>query len=66
MIRGFATLLPTECEVIRDGIEQKLQPANIVLGDIVVVRSGAKVPADLRLIVSCPRFGVIPRRKRQM
>lgn len=52
VVRGFATLLPTECNVIRDGIEQKIQPANIVLGDIVVVRNGGKVPADLRLIVS--------------
>lgn len=51
VVRGFATLLPTECIVVRDGAQLKIMPTHVVRGDVVVVKSGDKVPADLRLIV---------------
>lgn len=36
--------------VIRDGIEREIDAAYIVPGDIIMVRTGDKVPADARLI----------------
>jgi potassium/sodium efflux P-type ATPase len=37
------------CTVIRDQIEQVIQARELVPGDVVVLNSGDKVPADLRL-----------------
>lgn len=54
VVRGFANLVPLECTVIRDGKETKTSAENLVVGDVVIVRNGSKVPADLRLIVSQP------------
>ena len=36
--------------VIRDGQQVKLSAANLVVGDVVLVSSGQRVPADIRLI----------------
>jgi P-type Mg2+ transporter len=44
-----AMVEPT-CLVLRDGKEFGVQMAEIVPGDIVVLRAGAIVPANLRLI----------------
>ncbi len=38
------------CEVIRDGVQQKIKTVELVKGDIVVLEAGDIVPADLRLI----------------
>lgn len=39
-----------ECEVIRSGIPQRIRTELLVPGDIVVLREGDIVPADLRLV----------------
>ncbi|MFA6896795.1 MAG: cation-translocating P-type ATPase [Patescibacteria group bacterium] len=36
--------------VIRDGIEKEIDTADVTLGDIVVLKSGGRVPADGRLL----------------
>jgi Ca2+-transporting ATPase len=51
-IRSLAQSLITEATVIRSGKTQRIQATELVPGDIVVLRSGDKVPADLRLIES--------------
>jgi P-type E1-E2 ATPase len=43
-------LLPQKCTVIRDGVEVELLAEMLVPGDIVILRTGVRVPADLRLI----------------
>lgn len=40
------------CEVIRDGVLKEVSSENLVPGDIVVLREGDFVPADLRLLES--------------
>ncbi|ULT97470.1 hypothetical protein L3Y34_005349 [Caenorhabditis briggsae] len=55
VVRAFQTLMPTSCQVMRDGKEQVLNPEHLVVGDIVIVRSGCKVPADIR-IIACTDF----------
>ena len=52
MIRGFENLLPEICNVIRDGVGKQVLAADIVVGDIIKIQSGVRVPADVRIIVS--------------
>lgn len=50
VIRGFHNLLPQVANVIRDAQESTIAAENLVVGDIVRLNSGVKVPADLRLL----------------
>lgn len=45
-------LLTIRARVIREGISQEVEGRDLVPGDIVLLESGNKVPADLRLISS--------------
>ena len=49
-IAALAKIVTTEATVIRDSQKVRLPSAELVPGDIVVLASGDKVPADLRLI----------------
>lgn len=50
IVASFANLLPTLTTVRRDGVEQQIVAEKLVPGDIVLIRMGEKLPADLRLI----------------
>ncbi|KAF9078799.1 hypothetical protein BDP27DRAFT_1412741 [Rhodocollybia butyracea] len=50
VMASIADMLPTDILVTRDGETSKLPAANLVLGDIVKITLGSKIPADLRLI----------------
>lgn len=39
-------------EVVREGLEMDLPVSNVVVGDLVVISAGDKVPADVRIIES--------------
>lgn len=43
-------MIKIKTRVIRDGKSQEIDSDNIVIGDIVEVESGNKIPADLRLL----------------
>jgi Ca2+-transporting ATPase len=49
-IRSLAALTAPRAQVIRGGREVEIDGAGLVPGDIVLLASGARVPADLRLI----------------
>jgi len=49
-ISALAKSIVTETTVIRDGLRQRLASEDLVPGDIVVLSSGDKVPADMRLL----------------
>nr|WP_041918859.1 HAD-IC family P-type ATPase [Gloeocapsa sp. PCC 7428] len=49
-IAALAQSITTEATVIRDGQKLRLASRELVPGDIVLLTSGDKVPADLRLI----------------
>ncbi|KAK0412529.1 hypothetical protein QR680_006267 [Steinernema hermaphroditum] len=53
VIRAFSQLLPPQCTVIRDGKQLNLDAEQLVVGDVVIVKTGNRVPADLRIIHSC-------------
>jgi len=45
-IRKLAELFPIRCWVVRDGQEMRMFVSDVVVGDVVVVKPGAKVPVD--------------------
>ena len=47
---SLAALLPDEAEVIRDGQELRLSPAELQIDDEVIIRPGGRVPADGEII----------------
>ncbi len=47
---AFKNLLPANALCTRDGNESELAAPGLVIGDVVRIRSGTRVPADLRLI----------------
>ncbi|WP_244255931.1 heavy metal translocating P-type ATPase [Rathayibacter sp. VKM Ac-2760] len=47
---SLAALLPDEAERVRGGEVEKVSPADLVQGDVVIVRPGGRVPADGRVI----------------
>uniref|UniRef100_A0A914WL00 Cation-transporting P-type ATPase N-terminal domain-containing protein n=1 Tax=Plectus sambesii TaxID=2011161 RepID=A0A914WL00_9BILA len=52
VVRGFTKLLPTSSEVIRDGIRKTVSAEDLVVGDLVFIRIGNKVAADVRILNS--------------
>ncbi|KAL4472719.1 hypothetical protein ABPG74_018668 [Tetrahymena malaccensis] len=47
---SFKSFLPQKSVVIRDGYETQINSEKLVIGDIVKVKAGQKIPADIRLI----------------
>jgi magnesium-transporting ATPase (P-type) len=47
---AFKNLLPAIALCTRDGEESNVPAADLVIGDVVRVRTGTRVPADLRFI----------------
>lgn len=57
-IRSLKKLLTKNVTVIRDGEEKIISSNELVIGDIIKIKEGDKIPADGR-IVSCQDFMVI-------
>ena len=49
-LEAVRAMLATHATVLRDGERQEVDATELVPGDIVLLESGAKIPADLRLI----------------
>ena len=49
-IAALAKSVSTEATVIRDGQKVQINSRELVIGDLVLLSSGDKVPADLRLV----------------
>ncbi|MFT2007724.1 cation-transporting P-type ATPase [Pontibacter sp. 13R65] len=49
-INALSKELKTEAQVIRNGEKQKIDAEHLVPGDVVLLKSGDRVPADLRLL----------------
>ncbi|MDA7817295.1 cation-transporting P-type ATPase [Sulfurimonas sp.] len=49
-IESLKNMMVTEAVVIRDGVKSVIYSTDLVPGDIVLVESGSKVPADIRLL----------------
>ena len=49
-LQALARLAAPKARVLRDGQEQQIDAAELVPGDLVLLETGARVPADLRLV----------------
>ncbi|KAF9568135.1 hypothetical protein EC968_002993 [Mortierella alpina] len=52
ILQSFLNLMPQKCYVIRDQKAMQVSAADLVLGDVVYMRMGDKVPADV-MIFAC-------------
>jgi len=52
ILAKLTALVPWETLVIRDGVEKLIPAADVVVGDLLVVQAGDKIPADAKLIES--------------
>jgi len=51
-VAALSRFAPSQAAVVRDGTSANIDPAGLVPGDIVSLRSGERVPADLRLMTA--------------
>ncbi len=49
-MKKFKSMLPLRCLVVRDGVEKEITASQLVVGDLVKVKGGDKIPADMRII----------------
>lgn len=49
-IESLSKMLTLEAAVVRDGTTQRVRAEDVVPGDVVLLQSGDKVPADLRVL----------------
>jgi Ca2+-transporting ATPase len=49
-VRALMGLVAPRAHVIRDGVEDEIASEELVVGDLVTLESGRRVPADLRLV----------------
>jgi magnesium-transporting ATPase (P-type) len=49
-LTALAKSMVTEASVVRGGVERRVPASMLAPGDLVVLRSGDKVPADMRLV----------------
>jgi len=50
IMKSIKSLIAHETAVIRDGEQKLILATDIVVGDIVVLSTGDRVPADLRIV----------------
>jgi magnesium-transporting ATPase (P-type) len=51
-LEGIRRMLSLEANVVRDGSRQRIPAEELVPGDVVLLESGDRVPADLRLLAA--------------
>ena len=49
-MESFKKMIPQEALVLRDGKKININASECVIGDIVFVKFGDRVPADLRVV----------------
>ncbi|KAH7698956.1 Protein CATP-1 a, partial [Aphelenchoides avenae] len=52
IVSNFEAMHPKNCFVIRDNEEKQIHTDELVVGDLITISSGQRIPADVRIIVS--------------
>merc|ERR1719167_471617 len=52
IMETFKNLVPAQCLVLREGEFRSIKVDDLVVGDIVSVKSGDRIPADIRVVQS--------------
>lgn len=50
VMASITTMLPDDCLLLRDGVQVTVVASDIVPGDIIFIKSGNKLPADVRFV----------------
>ncbi|KAF2856696.1 Na/K ATPase-like protein alpha 1 subunit [Plenodomus tracheiphilus IPT5] len=50
VMASIGTMLPDDCLVIRNGAQASVHALDLVPGDVIVIKGGNKLPADIRLV----------------
>jgi sodium/potassium-transporting ATPase subunit alpha len=50
VMASITAMLPESCLILRDGLRSEVVSTEIVPGDTVFIKSGTKIPADVRFI----------------
>lgn len=50
VMASIGTMLPDQCIVIRNGSQCSISALDLVPGDVIVIKQGNKLPADVRLV----------------
>jgi sodium/potassium-transporting ATPase subunit alpha len=50
VMASISTMLPDDCQIRRDGVQVTVVASDIVPGDILFIKSGNKLPADVRFV----------------
>mmetsp|Transcript_7445 Transcript_7445/g.11126 ORF Transcript_7445/g.11126 Transcript_7445/m.11126 type:complete len:1130 (+) Transcript_7445:49-3438(+) len=50
MVKSLSALAPAKATVIRDGVAIEINASHLAIGDLTMLKSGDKIPADMRLI----------------
>jgi sodium/potassium-transporting ATPase subunit alpha len=48
VMASIKTMLPDDCQLLRDGAQITVHAADLVPGDVVMIKAGNKLPADVR------------------
>ena len=51
-MESFKKMIPQEATVMRDGAKIQINAEECVIGDIVFVKFGDRIPADIRVVES--------------
>ena len=51
-MESFKKMVPQEAVVMRDGEKINIEATQCVIGDLVFVKFGDRIPADLRIVES--------------
>ncbi|KAK4191344.1 hypothetical protein QBC35DRAFT_375986 [Podospora australis] len=50
VMASIKNMIPEECHLIRDGVQVSTMAADVVPGDILLIKAGNKLPADVRFL----------------
>ena len=51
-MKGFAKMVPDAAVVLRGGEKVRVEAAELVVGDVIEVKGGDKIPADFRIVTA--------------
>ncbi|EAR94958.2 Na,H/K antiporter P-type ATPase alpha subunit family protein (macronuclear) [Tetrahymena thermophila SB210] len=52
LLNSFKSFIPQKSTVLRDGKVKNIESIKLVVGDIVLIKAGEKIPADIRILES--------------
>jgi len=50
VMASIGTMLPDQCIVVRNGSQTNISALDLVPGDVIVIKQGNKLPADMRFV----------------